>query len=76
LVFLGALPEVAGKAAVFVDPYSPSSIAQGIAAVLKDKKKRMKMIKEGRKQVKKFSWEKCSKIILNVLLNQGNENRQ
>ncbi|MCD6225488.1 glycosyltransferase family 4 protein [bacterium] len=73
---VGALPEVAGKAAVFVDPYSPSSIAQGIAAVLKDKKKRMKMIKEGRKQVKKFSWEKCSKIILNVLLNQGNENRQ
>ena len=60
---VSSMPEVAGKAAVLVDPYSLESIAGGIKEALK---RREELKKLGFIQVKKFSWEKCAKETLKV----------
>jgi glycosyltransferase involved in cell wall biosynthesis len=60
---VSSLPEVAGEAAVLVDPLSEKSIAAGIKEVLK---KREDMVKRGYERVKLFSWEKCARETLAV----------
>lgn len=51
---VSALPEVAGDAAVLVNPYDVESIADGIARVLKDDSLRKKLISKGFNRVKQF----------------------
>ncbi|HVT00645.1 MAG TPA: glycosyltransferase family 1 protein [Patescibacteria group bacterium] len=63
---ISSLPEAGGDAALYFDPEDPDDIASIINKVLKDKKLRDKMIKEGHNQVKKFSWEKAAKEALSV----------
>ena len=64
----GSLPEVAGKAGVFVDPKSPKSIADGILGVLSmspleyNNLKRKAILQAG-----KFSWERTVSGTLGVL---------
>lgn len=65
---LSSLPEVAGKAGVFVDPYSVDQIEHALRLLLTDKKTREKKVKLSIEQVKKFSWEKCAKQTLLALL--------
>jgi glycosyltransferase involved in cell wall biosynthesis len=63
-----SLPEVVGKAGVLVNPRSTTSIAKGLADVLTTTaSKKAQLVKEGRKQIKKFSWEHSSQIILDTL---------
>lgn len=68
-----SLPEVVGKAAVLVDPRMPEKIAEGIKKVVSDESIRQKLVKEGRRRVRLFSWEKCGKAILDVLMEAGRE---
>ena len=56
----GSLPEVAGKAAYYVDPLSIDSIKDGIEKVLEDHDLRDKLIKMGFENAKKFTWEKTA----------------
>lgn len=63
---ISSMPEVAGNAAVLVDPYSVDDIAQGMEKIT-DKKLSYSFIKKGQSQVKKFSWEKAAKKTLQVL---------
>lgn len=65
---VSSLPEAAGTAAVFVDPESVQSIKEGIEKVTQDQRLRRKLIENGFKQVKKFSWEKTAKETLDVLM--------
>ena len=60
---LSSMPEVAGEAAVLVDPYSTESIVEGIKKALAT---RQTLIKKGLAQVKKFSWEKTARQTLEV----------
>lgn len=60
---ISSMPEVAGKAALLVDPYDTSSIVNGIEEALKNKKD---LIKKGQAQVKRYTWEKTAKETLNV----------
>lgn len=60
---VSSMPEVAGEAAVLVDPLSVESIADGIKKALES---REDLIKRGYQQVKKFSWEKCARETLKV----------
>lgn len=55
-----SMPEVGGKAALYVDPEDEGDMANKIRLVMEDKKLHEKMIKEGFEQAKKFSWEKCA----------------
>lgn len=54
----GSLKEVAGHAAVLVDPYSSSSIASGIITSISDSSR---LIRLGLKQASKFSWERTAR---------------
>lgn len=60
---LSSMPEVAGSAAILVDPYSTDSIVEGIRKALSTRKT---LIKKGLAQVKKFSWEKTARATLAV----------
>lgn len=62
----GSLKEVAGQAAHFVDPYSISSITDGIKAVYFSKNLQEALRKEGSKQAEKFSWKKTAEQTLKV----------
>jgi len=55
-----SLPEIAGKAAIFIDPYDINDIANGLIAAIEDGGLREDLIAGGLKQAKKFSWEKVA----------------
>lgn len=63
---LSSMPEVAGEAAILVDPYSVESIAKGIMMV-SQKSTTTKLIPKGFKQLRRFSWEKAARETLKVL---------
>ena len=58
-----ALPEVAGDAAVLVEPGSPAALAQGIEEVLAD---RERLIAAGLERARSFSWRKSAERTLAV----------
>jgi glycosyltransferase involved in cell wall biosynthesis len=65
---VSSLPEVAGDAAVLVDPYRVDAIAAGIARVLNfDDVQYHRQIQKGLAQSQKFSWQKCARETLEVL---------
>lgn len=68
----GSLPEVCGDAAVYVNPYDPKDIADGILKVLTDKNLRQQLIKKGFEQVKKFTWESSVTKFIEALKNLQN----
>jgi glycosyltransferase involved in cell wall biosynthesis len=51
-----SMPEVAGDAALLVDPSSPEDIADKMHQLYKDEALRSKLIQNARVQVKKFDW--------------------
>lgn len=60
---VSSLPEVAGNAAILVDPYDPYSIKSGIDKCLRN---RIKLIELGKKRLKEFSWIKTAEQTLAV----------
>lgn len=62
-----ACPEVAGKGAHFVNPYSVEEIKAGILKVVHDKNYQQMLIKHGLKNLRQFSWKKTAEGILGVL---------
>ncbi len=68
---VSSLPEVGGDAVLYVDPKDPYDIAQKIEQLLSDSALRKELIAVGRKQLKKFSWEKTAKETLAVLTTLG-----
>jgi glycosyltransferase involved in cell wall biosynthesis len=54
---VSSLPEVAGDAAVLVDPYDPDAIAGGIYRVLTDADLRRDLRHKGLARARQFSWE-------------------
>lgn len=63
----GCSPEVAGGAAVLVNPYDPDEIAQGMQRVLTDEALRESLVRKGLERAKDFSWDRCAKETLDVL---------
>lgn len=62
-----SLPEVAGDAALLVDPHDPKIIASAMQKALEDRSLRKSLIKKGLRRVRKFSWEKSARKTLRVL---------
>ena len=60
---ISSMPEVAGDAAVLVDPFNVESISEGL---LKVGKMSEALVKKGLQQVKKYSWETTAKMTLDV----------
>lgn len=74
---VSCLPEVAGGAALLVNPYEPADIAAGMAKALTDAELRNKMIEKGKVNASKFSWEITSKKFYSELIRlHNNANRK
>jgi len=58
----GSCVEVAGDAAVLVDPLSPDSIAAGILKVARDPDLRQAIANKGKERVKLFSWDRAVEL--------------
>lgn len=63
-----SISEVAGGAAILVDPANAEQIADATYKILKEENFRESLIAKGLENVKKFSWEKCAEEISRVLL--------
>lgn len=57
----GSLGEVGGDAALYVNAYDETSIAEGVAALYSQTSLQNLYSKKGLEQAKKFSWEKTAK---------------
>jgi glycosyltransferase involved in cell wall biosynthesis len=64
---VSSLPEVAGRAALLVDPLDVESIASGIGHIMIDSDLRRMLIEKGYQQVHRFSWTEAAHQVLKVL---------
>ncbi len=64
---VSALPEVAGDAAVLVDPNDVDSIAGGMENLLRDDELRKDLRERGRARAERFSWEETARRTVAVL---------
>ena len=62
----GALPEVAGKGAVFFDPLSVDDIANALKRCLLDMDLRLSLVAQGYENARQFSWDRTARETLDV----------
>jgi glycosyltransferase involved in cell wall biosynthesis len=63
-----SLPEVAGNAAVLVDPSNTTAIKNGMLDVYTNKTLRTSLIEKGNLQKQKFSWDKSADLLWESVL--------
>ena len=63
---VSSLPEVLGDAAVQVNPANVFEIARGITEVLLDDGLRAALVRCGREQAARFSWERTARQVLDI----------
>lgn len=68
-----ALPEIAGDAALLVDPTDVDAIADAMLRLSRDEALRQQLIAAGYENIKRFSWEKAARETLAVLLAAAGE---
>jgi glycosyltransferase involved in cell wall biosynthesis len=59
-----SLPEVAGNAALLVDPGDPMQLADAILKVVSDRDLRSTLIVKGKHQAAQFSWQRTAELTL------------
>jgi glycosyltransferase involved in cell wall biosynthesis len=64
---VSSLPEVAGNAALLIDPLDVESMAEAMNRLLQDEELRVRLVKRGFQQVRQFSWNRCARETLSVL---------
>lgn len=57
---VSSIPEVAGDAAYYFDPYDVSDISRAIEEVVFSPSLRQDMVAKGKLRIEMFSWEKCA----------------
>jgi alpha-1,3-rhamnosyl/mannosyltransferase len=62
----GALPEVAGDAAVYFDPTDPADMARAILQTLTDESLRAACRERGRRRAAQFRWEDAAERFLEL----------
>jgi glycosyltransferase involved in cell wall biosynthesis len=68
---VSSLPELAGEAALLIDPLDTSALASAILQVLTDSALRAALAEKGFAQIRKFSWAKAAREALAVLEEAG-----
>nr|AUN37321.1 glycosyl transferase group 1 [uncultured bacterium] len=63
---VSAMPEVAGNAAVYVDPLDEKQIADGLQRILVDEGLRAELVSLGTERAREFSWQRCARQTLDV----------
>ncbi len=67
-----SLPELAGDAALLVDPLDTQAIAAGMARLVVDPALRADLVQRGYRQAAKFTWQRTAELTLRALENAGN----
>ncbi len=63
---ISSMPEVAGDAAILVNPYKDKEISDAMYKVLTNDELKRSLIKKGLRRAKKFSWKKTGKETLEI----------
>lgn len=69
---VSSMPEVAGDAALFVNPIKTDEIASAMKKVITNKKLQKKLREKGKLQCSKFSWKKTAEKTLLIYEREGN----
>ena len=64
---VSSMPEVAGEAAMLVDPFNVDSIAEAMEQLKKDEQLRQTLIERGRQRRKLFSWDNTAERLWNTI---------
>lgn len=62
-----SLPEVAGDAAILVDPTDPVAIAHGLGQLLRDGPLREELVRRGVGQLAQYTWTECAERFARAL---------
>jgi glycosyltransferase involved in cell wall biosynthesis len=68
---VSSLPEVAGEAALQIDPLDVEALAEAMVRIVADKGLRATLVGRGYEQVQQFSWQRCASQVLDVLEDAG-----
>lgn len=68
-----SIPEVAGDAAIYVDPFSIDSIVDGMKTISSDESLRVKLISNARLQRQKFSWDFTAQALYESIMKSVRE---
>ena len=63
-----SLPEVAGEAALYCDPFSVEDIAEKMKLIASDSDLKMELSQKGLVRAKMFSWDKSADMVWDVLM--------
>ncbi len=69
------LPEISGNALAYFDPLSVEDIAACMHAVLRDSDLNRRLRQKGIDRAREFTWERCARQTLNVLMKVGQPSR-
>lgn len=64
-----SMPEIGGDAAIFIDPYDHTQIAEAIIKMLSNDMVKSNLINLGLQQAKKYSWKNMAREVLSVYEN-------
>jgi glycosyltransferase involved in cell wall biosynthesis len=62
----GAIPEVAGDAALLIDPHDEDALAEGLERVLDDERLRGDLVTRGRERAARFTWTETARGLRDV----------
>jgi glycosyltransferase involved in cell wall biosynthesis len=62
-----SLKEICGEASLFVNPYNIDDIAKKIELLASDEFLRNNLIKKGKQNIEKYSWQKSTDIIASIV---------
>lgn len=62
-----SMPEIAGDAAILVNPDSEREIADAIRNVISDEELKNTLIQKGKKNIERFSWDKSAEYFCDLL---------
>lgn len=65
------MPEILGEGVVYVDPEDYEAVAEGMRTVLKDSDVRFRLTQKAKKELERYSWDKCAKKTLGVYENSS-----
>jgi glycosyltransferase involved in cell wall biosynthesis len=69
------LPEISGKVLVYFDPLSVENIAACLQTALRDSDLRLRLRQNGMDRAREFTWERCARQTLDVLMKAGQARR-
>jgi len=69
------LPEISGNTLVYFDPLSCEEMAACMQTVLRSSELRLRLRQNGITRSREFTWERCARQTLDVLINAGKAGR-